>query len=126
MEDQIREPPTIKIDVGRFYDVVGLIKSRSGYDIEDKLEEFTQNALAATRKLETEQAYLIRINSAMLQEIRSSSRTNPFKPIGEQQQDHRDFMPMVEGTSFYVSYDVRPYPRSGLRFTQAECLYHHE
>jgi hypothetical protein len=94
------------IGIAQFYKLSHIMRTRE-VDTTSRLEEFTREITHAARKLEEEQAELVQINSAMLQEIRVAKRQNPLTPITEQQQDIKDFMPVIEGTTFIrVVYEV--------------------
>jgi hypothetical protein len=95
-----------KVGIAQFYKLSHIMRTRDA-DVNARLDEFVQKISVAARKMEEEQAELVKINAAMLQEIRVAKRQNPLTPITEQQQDIKDFMPVVEGTTFIrVVYEV--------------------
>jgi hypothetical protein len=94
------------VGVAQFYKLSHIMRNRD-VSVNEKLDEFVRTITVAAQQMEKEQAELVKINSAMLQEIRVAKRQNPLTPITEQQQDIKDFMPVVEGTTFIrVVYEV--------------------
>lgn len=86
------------------FQVMNMMRNYQG---KANLEELKKLLIEEYKILDTDLNSLSKINNSMLQEVRSATKTNPFKPLSEQEQDINQFRDVLTGQHFIkISYEI--------------------
>ena len=89
-----------KIKPQNFYKIARIMRDFETKNIGIRLAAFGSEIAECASEISQEHGRLIRANSNIMQEIRVSSRNDPFKTMEQQEADMSGFMPEIQGSSF--------------------------